>query len=130
MATCKDCVHFKICVEFLNSQQCITDDCSKCKGKSTCGGINNCYDFKDKSKIIELPCKVGDKLYDIALGKTAELTVIGINMCWNQNYKHITVHTHNYRSATLSWELKDFGKTIFLTNEEAEKALKELDFNE
>ena len=53
--TCKDCYHYGVCVlknekvNFANNVKDLQVDRFKC--------------FKDKSRIIELPCKVGDTIY-------------------------------------------------------------------
>lgn len=49
--TCKDYIHYCVCkdlAETLEMEGCI---------------CNNFYHFKDQSRIIELPCKVGDTVY-------------------------------------------------------------------
>lgn len=50
--TCKDCVHFDICIAHIDNSE-----------------ANRCLSFKDKSRFIELPCKVGDKVYFVYRGK-------------------------------------------------------------
>lgn len=45
---CKDCYHFDVCNTILkNALSCDVNDCSQ-----------ECQLYKDKSKIIELPCKI------------------------------------------------------------------------
>ena len=51
--TCRDCIHYDVCQALEDGGQ--VDKISP----SLCG----CY--KDKSKIIELPCKVGDTVYQV-----------------------------------------------------------------
>ena len=59
--TCKECIHYDVCkaledeVDMISTYQC------------------GC--FKDKSKFIELPCKVGDTVY-FANGKSIIETTI------------------------------------------------------
>lgn len=48
--TCKDCYHYDIC----GFEWCDDDALTFCK------------DFKDKSRIIELPCNVGKTLYCVS----------------------------------------------------------------
>lgn len=47
MATCRDCIHHEICVLLLQNTDAV------------------CNGFADKSRYVELPCKVGDTLYCI-----------------------------------------------------------------
>ena len=47
---CKDCIHNALCVRrHFRSLYGITGD--------------GCEDFKDKSRLVELPCNIGDKLW-------------------------------------------------------------------
>lgn len=69
---------------------------------------NKCDLFKDKSRFIELPCKVGDTVYII------------VNYHCSAEFRHIA-------ECKFIVSLYDsLGKTVFLTKEEAEKALEKL----
>lgn len=93
------------------------------------------FDFTEKIKeiadyllangVIVPPCKVGDEVYYVFEGEVRELTVISFSYMFSKNLKHFNLHTTNYRGAVLSYESKDIGKTVFLTKEEAEQAIKE-----
>ena len=82
-----------------------------CLGK---GGALNCSKLADyllEHGVIVLPCKVGDKLY-----------------CESAIKGHITY----LKAPDLEWIFENreiFGKSIFLTREEAERALKERENN-
>lgn len=57
--TCKDCMHYDAClsrISFMMDYDDINDMFIKDIEK-------RCNQFKDKSKYIELPCKVGDTVY-------------------------------------------------------------------
>lgn len=49
--TCKDCYHYDVCCELMKQLHWKPELCNS---------------FKDKSLIVELPCKVGDKVYYIS----------------------------------------------------------------
>ena len=49
--TCKDCIHYEACDFHFNLKEYPPDNCTL---------------FKDKSRFIELPCKVGTKVYVIS----------------------------------------------------------------
>lgn len=70
---------------------------------------------------IRPPCKVGDKIYyiDKYSGKVEEDIVRFFTVTQNGT-KPILVR-HN----TKFWDMYEWGKTVFLTKEEAERALKE-----
>ena len=74
-----------------------------------------CKTFKDKSKFIELPCKVGDTVYVLPT-ETNSLKEI-------TPYKVIDF-------ILAKWNPDDFGKTVFLTLEQAEEKLKEMNEND
>lgn len=98
--TCKDCEHYEVCQAFLYSHDVIIN-CSSYP--------NPCSYFKDKSKIIELPCKVGDVVYQEDGVRVYPFTVEKIV----------------FDTGFIAFDENAIGKTVFLTREEAEKALKE-----
>ncbi|MEF2919096.1 MAG: hypothetical protein U0O22_01335 [Acutalibacteraceae bacterium] len=114
MATCEQCIHYEVCQALEKNNQV-----EKINPKS-------CSLFKDKSKFLELPCKVGvvgNIVYFIKNGK--------VNKCYVT-----TIRIHNEKSVIFTLMIeelyafydvsaKDIYKTVFLTKEEAEKALKE-----
>ena len=122
--TCKDCIHYDVCLlERDNSKDKLTADGLFKKAEEDCA-----Y-FKDKSRIVELPCKVGDTVYEIRPDRG-----------FVQEYTVITIHISRC-DAFFDWELIDgegiysnvngftvnmLGKTVFLTREEAEKALERM----
>lgn len=122
--TCKDCIHYDVCLlERDNSKDKLTADGLFKKAEEDCA-----Y-FKDKSRIVELPCKVGDTVYEIRPDRG-----------FIQEYTVITIHISRC-DAFFDWELIDgegiysnvngftvnmLGKTVFLTREEAEKALERM----
>lgn len=104
MASCKDCLSVDVC----------------CKHKDTC-----CEHFKDSNRFVELPCKVGDIIYEIKerkrngewkkviLDRVVYGIEVGIGGC-------MTVRS----GTTITIFLSELNKTVFLTREEAERALK------
>ena len=80
-----------------------------------------------EGRCVVLPCKVGDTIYDISLAEIKESNVISISFIASKSTYHVSVCAENYRHAiTLDIEIGDFGKTVFLTREEAEAALEEM----
>ena len=119
---CKDCIHYNLCqrldacFEYYNAPSPIhlPETCSAC--------------FKDKSRFIELPCAVGDKAWWLTTAnwqqtewKTEEVRVSMLQQKADKSWK-IRL-THN--SSVFDITTEDIGKTVFLTKEEAENALKE-----
>ena len=58
--TCKDCIHYDVC-----SKLCRGIDMNLFMKDDNTTASESCTDFKDKTKYIDLPCKVGDKVYYI-----------------------------------------------------------------
>lgn len=73
---------------------------------------------------ILLPCKVGDTVYRIFNEKVVELQVIAIPLLISTSGAFLSVTAQNGRFASISLDPDDFGKTVFLSREEAEAALK------
>ena len=119
MASCKDCLHYEACKSqvprtFWDSELFYHD----------------CKYFKDRSRFVELPCEVGDTIYEIKERKRngewhkviVERVANGIEICRGG---FMTVRS----GTTATVFLSDLGKTVFLTREEAERALKERENN-
>lgn len=75
--------------------------------------------------VIVPPCKVGDIVYKIFGGKIVEMRAVAIPLLISSLGAHLSVTAENRREACISLDLDDFGKTVFLTREEAEAALAE-----
>ena len=109
--TCKDCIHYKIC----SKNDKTTDYYGK---KFACGNVDDlCKYFKEKSHIIEFPCKVGDIVYETDGIRIYELTILDISLHKNKLY---------YETKNIDFDDDAIGKSIFLTRQEAEAKLKEL----
>lgn len=105
MASCKDCIHYKVCNYF--------------EGDLNEEGAEKCVYFKDRNKFVELPCKVGDKVYYITgLSRKIIRPAIVKEITINRNgVSKLSVETN-----ALVFE-SPFVSTFYLTKEEAERAL-------
>ena len=122
MANCKDCLGFEFCLDRLGTT----------KYYDNAIAANNveelCQKFKDRNRFVELPCKVGDTVYVIDdMGDeeylVAPCTISAIRYECKETDSKIIIMTEGFLAPfTNSWVL---GKTVFLTREEAEQALKE-----
>lgn len=75
----------------------------------------------DEGRVLILPCKIGDKLYRVFAGEIFEHRVGSMKYFAIQ--KHWDIETYPFCPYVES----SIGKTIFLTREEAEKALQEME---
>lgn len=78
-----------------------------------------------EGRLVVLPCKVGDTVYDIQNGYVLVLTVESIHM-WSSDAIRISAHTNKTSMYWKSFELRPdgFGKVFFLNRAEAEAAMK------
>ena len=82
-------------------------------------------DYLLANGVIVPPCKVGDTVYKIeGDGMIRELKAISCSCLVSDSVRSMTIHCSNYREAVISFTWSDFGKTVFLTREDAEKTLK------
>ena len=103
------------------------DGCLCCDLESDCGlcpywesGIKRLAELEDKIEqgtLLELACKKGDKVYQVDCVRVYELTVLGIRVFNNKFY---------YETQGVGFDNTAIGESIFLTREEAENKLKEL----
>lgn len=113
---CKDCVHYEVCYELTYHEP---------NGEIV--GREVCQYFKDKSRFVELPCKVGCDLYRIIHSKDkfgyytdgliiadywqlTEIRIFHDDICFVDDSDN-------------EFTIEDIGKTVFLTREEAEKSV-------
>ena len=80
---------------------------------------------KQAGRLVELPCKVGDKVYKLFCGGAVELEVERI-VCWLSGCWKVNAHTDRKYTDWKGFEIdfSDFGKTVFLDRESAEARLK------
>ena len=115
---CKDCVHYERCkwnAATLRDAGLLVDFTDDDESAS-----ERCIFFKNKANFVELPCKVGTELFlsdylnfhhRLKEYKFCGDRIVIIIECWEWQ-------------RTCTRFLDDFGKTVFLTKEEAEQALK------
>ena len=114
--TCKDCIHYDVCEE---------KDTQYTGLPFSIANDKPCKHFKDKSRFIELPCKVGDKVYVITGYEEHswidELKVIGFSYNGKNFISVITTNgSFDYYKDDFDYEL------VTLDKSKAEAKLKEL----
>ena len=100
MASCKECMHEEVCNIFSGD---LNED-----------GAEKCVCFKDRNRFVELPCKIGDTVFVVNGFKEID---------------ELEVDYYVVGKNVISVGMVDDGEyeveTVFLTREEAERALKE-----
>lgn len=124
MSSCKDCLHDEACSIFagdLNEE-----------------GAEKCVCFKDRNRVVELPCKIGDKYYRVEkfcteggyLDEPKLVSVSDCEYCCEECNKEYRVVEYQFNSIIQILQKEYYiSKTVFLTREEAERALKERENN-
>lgn len=113
MPTCKDCIHYDVCHYHIDEETTMT--------------VNECGHFKDRTRFVELPCKVGDTVYEIQPDKTIyKWYVYGFTKYDGQSWAVKAKNNKNkWKYVDRTFDFSKFGKTVFLSRKEAEQALKE-----
>ncbi len=93
-------------------------------------------DLEEQGKLLKLPCAVGDTVWDIDFGRPCSYEVTGFSFGsmndddWEEERildQVVVYYTNSNGSITGTFAVSEIGKTVFLTREEAEAALKELE---
>ena len=118
----KDCIHYEACKDIYYPMSTYDEEAKAFDESDSCDG---CQFYSDKSRFIELPCKVGDVVYQVTRNFISEFRVrfVEIATCGN-----VFLHTDLISGIIYTGDVfseSDIGKTVFLTREEAEKVLKE-----
>ncbi len=87
--------------------------------------------LEEQGKLLKLPCAVGDKVWDNDFGKPCSYTVTGFSIGKigdeENDIDELEMYYRNWNdSICCSCAVSEIGKTVFLTREEVEVALKEL----
>lgn len=124
---CRDCLHFKACYEMAtanNADEFNTMFAEKCE------------DFTDRSEWVHLPCKVGDTVYyfdgayylkDKSRWKIKPIKVTEISTKIGRSGK---LYPLSIIANGTRYSLTSIGEKLFLTREEAVKALERKKRNE
>lgn len=125
MKTCKDCISYDMCETILMTRGSLDD------------GFPNCKFFKDKSKFIEKPFDIGDQIYIITkygYSNPYEIIKCIVTKMRLKDGSTITFscsgrYANNGWYSSGNFKTSSIGKTVFLTQEEAEKKLGEVNGN-
>lgn len=105
MSKCLSCLHYEVCDYRINEEDITVAECTQ---------------FTDRSEWVHLPCKVGDKVYYTYQSPTT--CEYSIHKIYLIEFKDN--HFYFYAIPSLYFKDTEFGKSVFLTREEAEKSIK------
>ena len=104
--------------------------CDQCGVNKDSHYTENLADYLLDNGVVVPPCKVGSKVYKITRNqvKECEVTFVGISAderCSHFNFVENYADGTFYKSYSMVFDV--IGKTVFLTREEAERALRKED---
>ena len=100
-------------------------DYKESRVKSLKSKLKNYKDLEKQGLLLRLPVKVGDTVYAIRYGEENDFIVVETKIIEiRQNVNGIFFEPLISRKA---YKIDDFGKEVFLTKEEAEQKLKEME---
>ena len=115
----------KLHCDFGKSNDCFFSNKDKCYERSIYNRLKDYEDAEEQGLLLRLPCKVGDTVYAIGFNNNKpiiyESDVLNILITEKEIVFNVKVDEFEINS-----QLKQsmFGKTVFLTQEEAEAKLK------
>lgn len=91
-------------------------------------------DLEEQGRLLKLPCKVGDTVWDNDCGRPCAYTITAFSFgeCEEYIFEPVTTkevvfyYTNSSGSITGSFAESEIGKSVFLNKSEAEAKLKEL----
>ena len=118
MVTCKDCVHVDVC-EDITRHKLSPSRAEKILPILREHG-KTCELFKDRSRFVEFPCKVGDTVYFILRSFDGKMRINPEKVCY------FTIDANELRIHTTAgyFTERDMNDGVFFTRERAEQALK------
>ena len=109
--------------------------CDNCEiTTSICEKLGKYEDLEEQGRLIKLPCKVGDTVWDNDFGRPCAYTITAFSfgeceeyICKPVTTKEVVFYYENSSgSITGSFAESAIGKSVFLSKSEAEAKLKEL----
>ena len=104
--TCRDCIHYEACLSVYMDLK---------------GHNFPCPQFKDRSRFVELPCKLGDTVYFVLRSFDGKMRINPEKVCY------FTIDANELRIHTTAgyFTERDMNDGVFFTRERAEQVLKE-----
>ena len=131
-------VQLKSCENDFCKETCAEHDaeksCNNCPIQKAYEKLAEYEDLEEQGKLLKLPGAVGDIVWDIDFGRLCSYEVTGFSFGslndddWEEEKalgQVVVYYINSNGSITGTFAVSEIGKTVFLTKEEAEKALKE-----
>ena len=117
MVTCNECIHYEPCKSLIEHCNRLAEGSYQIHFPLSAGiGKKICKNFIDKSLILEIPCNVGDKIYQTDGVEIYESTI---------NEVTLTANRFIYVTENIVFDERAIDVSIFLTRDQAEMKLRE-----
>ena len=132
-------VQLKACGNDFCKETCEEHDkyksCNNCPIQNSFDKLAEYEDAEEQDLLLRLPCKIGDTVWDNDYGNPCAYTITGFSVGTGEDYidepvssKEVVYYYSNYSGTiTGSFAVSELGKTVFLTQAEAEQNLKEME---
>ena len=115
--TCKECIHYEMCGKGVDGSM----DRDQLFFESRCPRVEfDCPNYKPKSRFVEVPCEVGQTVWVIEPYEVWDGSEWSKILTEEKITKMCLIGSYQTRIS-----IEDFGERVFLSREEAEKALAE-----
>ena len=129
------CYQIKGCDNFTCEEICNNVlNCSCCPISEAINKLAEYEDLEEQGLLLRLPCKVGDTIYVngiLGVGEAEEYKVIRVdyhsNLAMGRSEFYIEALLISDPENSIGFYDKEIGKTVFLTQAEAEQKLKEME---
>ena len=129
MPKCRNCVHWEACRKYVTGLAAARGVDLDATELEQIFDSDDCDHFHDSSRFVELPCKVGDTVYIIESIDGEEKIIQDHVETISIGYYADGINIYQFDGIKTDGYFSDFGKTVFLTREAAEQALKEREEN-
>lgn len=104
MNKCDNCYHYEMCSDIFDLDDMFED----------------CEHFKDKSLIIELPCKIGDVLFKVNYNVSTKRHYIDNIQCKSIEINEfgMSIYCKNVNNGYDIYSPDDFGQSVFTSHED------------
>lgn len=117
------CYQIKGCDNFTCEETCNNVlNCGCCPISEAINKLAEYEDLEEQGLLLRLPCKVGDTVYYRTNKYILPVEINEINISNSD-----VIYNGYFMKCTYEFDNSDFGKTVFLTQVEAEQKLKEME---
>ena len=131
-------VQLKACGNDFCKETCAEHDeeksCKNCHIQKAFEKLAKYEDLEEQGRLIKLPCKVGDTVWDNYYGRPCSYTITAFSFGECEEYicepvttkEAVFYYSNSSGSITRSFAESEIGKSVFFNKSEAEAKLKEL----